>query len=126
MNAAKIVNSAVLGMDFQTAVINGKAYVITPPTIHKLAGAGYYLAEMGNGSSISDLINDMKNMGNVAHALSYLIKGDDSLYEEFINANFTEVIQAFELGFSLISTQDFLKLSILARNVQNLTAKQKP
>ena len=42
-NAAKIVSSAVLGMDFRTAVINGKVYMIYPPTIHKIAGAGYYL-----------------------------------------------------------------------------------
>lgn len=31
--AAKIVNSAILGMDFRTVVVAGKAYVIKPPTI---------------------------------------------------------------------------------------------
>lgn len=126
MNAAKIVNSAVLGIDFKTVVVNSKAYIIMPPTIHKIAGVGYYLSEMGGGSSISEMINDMKNVSNVAYALSYFIKGDDSLYEEFTKANFNEVISAMEIAFSLISTQDFLKLSILARNVQSLTAKQKP
>lgn len=126
MNAAKIVSSAVLGMDFLTILVSGKAYVVMPPTIHKIAGVGYYLSEMGVGNSIADMINDMKNMGNVAHALSYFIKGDDSLFEEFINADFNDVISGLEKAFSLISTRDFSKLSILAKNVQNLTAKQKP
>lgn len=126
MNASKIVNSAVLGVDFKTVVVNSKAYIIMPPTIHKIAGAGYYLSEMGKGSSISEMINDMKNISNVAYALSYFIQGDDKLYDEFTQADFNEVISAMEVAFSLISTQDFLKLSILARNVQSLTAKQKP
>lgn len=126
MNAAKIVNSSVLGMDFQAVVISGKSYIIMPLTIHKIAGVGYYLSEMGKGESINDMINDMSNMGNVAHALSFAIQGDDSLYDEFINANLNEVIRALEIAFSTISTQDFLRLSTLARSVQSLTAKPKP
>lgn len=126
MSAAKIVNSAVLGMDFHAVVIGGKSYIIMPLTIHKIAGIGYYLSEMGAGNSIEDMINDMANMGNVAHALSFAINGDDSLFDEFINANMNEVISALELAFSTISAQDFLKLSTLARNVQSLTAKPKP
>ena len=51
--ASKIVSAAVLGKDFETVFVNGKAYVIHPPTIHKIAGAGYYLRferwDYGNG-----------------------------------------------------------------------------
>ena len=71
MNAAKIVNSSIIGADFKTIVINNKSYVISPPTIHKIAGAGCYLA------------------------------------------------------LSFISAENFYKLSVLAKNVRNLTAKQK-
>ena len=60
-----------------------------------------------------------------AHALSWLIKGDDSLFDEFINGTFEEIVDALETAYSLISTQSFLKLSGLAKNVVNLTAKQK-
>ena len=43
---AKIVSSAILGMDFKVVVVAGKSYVIAPPTIKRLAGAGYWLSSI--------------------------------------------------------------------------------
>lgn len=124
-NAAKIVNSAVLGMDFETAIINGKAYVIMPPTIKKIAGAGYYLSDLGNGDTMKDMIASLPNIGNSAHALSWFIQGDDSLYDELSNGTLEEVTDALSKAVSMISAENFCKLSVLVRNVQNLTAKAK-
>jgi hypothetical protein len=125
MKAAKIVNGAILGMDYKTVTVNGKVYVIYPPTIKKLAGAGYYLSNINDGVTLKDVISSLGDMEMAAHALSWLIQGDDSLFDEFINGTFEEIVDALETAYSLISTQSFLKLSGLAKNVVNLTAKQK-
>lgn len=112
-------------MDYKTVTVNGKVYVIYPPTIKKLAGAGYYLSNINNGVTLKDVISSLGDMEMAAHALSWLIQGDDSLFDEFINGTFEEIVDALETAYSLISTQSFLKLSGLAKNVVNLTAKQK-
>nr|DAQ35901.1 MAG TPA: hypothetical protein [Caudoviricetes sp.] len=125
MKAAKIVNGAILGMDYKTVTVNGKVYVIYPPTIKKLAGAGYYLSNINDGVTLKDVISSLGDMEMAAHALSWLTQGDDSLFDEFINGTFEEIVDALETAYSLISTQSFLKLSGLAKNVVNLTAKQK-
>lgn len=125
MKAAKIVNGAILGMDYKTVTVNGKVYVIYPPTIKKLAGAGYYLSNINDGVTLKDVISSLGDMEMAAHALSWLIQGDDSLFDEFINGTFEEIVDALETAYSLISTQSFLRLSGLAKNVVNLTAKQK-
>lgn len=124
-NAAKIVSSAVLGMDFKTVVVNGKVYMITPLTIHKIAGAGYYLSGLTGGNSISELLTTMKDIGGAAHALSYLIKGDDSLSEELSQGTLEEVVNGIKEGLDLISVQNFMTLSVSARNVAGLIAKQR-
>lgn len=125
MKAAKIVNGAILGMDYKTVTVNGKVYVIYPPTIKKLAGAGYYLSNINDGVTLKDVISSLGDMEMAAHALSWLMQGNDSLFDEFINGTFEEIVDALETAYSLISTQSFLKLSGLAKNVVNLTAKQK-
>jgi len=124
-NAAKIVNSAILGMDFQTVVINGKVYVIMPPTIHKIAGAGYYLSDLVSGNTVKDVLASLGNVNQAAHALSWFIQGDDLLSEELSKGTFEEVVEALEKACSLISSQDFFKLSALAKSVASLTANQR-
>lgn len=124
-NAAKIVSSAILGMDGKTIIVNGKAYVINPPTIKKLVGAGVYLSDISEkANSMSDILKSL-SMDNVSHALSWFIIGDDSLFDELSEGTFDEVVSGLEAAYSLISTENFLKLSALARNVANLIAKQK-
>ena len=125
MNAAKIVNSSIIGSDFKTIVVNNKSYIISPPTIHRIAGAGYYLANFPECNTLHDILVSLKDMDNAAHALSWLIKGNDSLFDELLKGTFNEIVEGLEIAFSLISAENFYKLSILAKNVQNLTAKQK-
>lgn len=122
-NAAKIVSSSILGLDCKTVLINGKAYVISPPTIRKLAGAGYYLSEFDK-ETIKDTILSA-DIANIASALSFFIKGDDSLRDELLNGTFEEISNAMSEAYSLIDTKDFLTLSGLAKNVANLIAKQR-
>lgn len=123
--ASKIVNAAVLGKDFETVFVNGNAYVINPPTIHKIAGVGYYLSDLEEGNTILDMLRSLKDIGAASRALSWLIKGDESLSEELSKGTFDEVVEALSVGFSMISAENFYKLSVLAKNVALLTAKQK-
>lgn len=125
MNAAKIVNSSIISSDFKTIVVNNKSYIISPPTIHRIAGAGYYLANFPECNTLHDILVSLKDMDNAAHALSWFIKGNDSLFDELLKGTFNEIVEGLEIAFSLISAENFYKLSILAKNVQNLTAKQK-
>lgn len=124
-NAAKIVNSAIIGMDFKTVVIAGKAYTIHPPTIKKLAGAGYYLSDVKEGESIKDLLLSLNDSGSLAHALSWIIQGNDELFEELSEGTYTEIVDALDMAYSMISAQSFCNLSTLARNVAGLTARQR-
>lgn len=124
-NAAKIVSSAILGMDFRVVIVNGKSYIVTPPTIKKIAGAAYWLSDIKDGKNIRELLASINNVEPLAHALSWFIGGDDSLYEELTNGTLTEVIDGLDASYSLISTRDFLRLSALAKNVASLTARQR-
>lgn len=123
--AAKIVNGAILDMDFKTVVISGRAYTIKPPTIKKLAGAGYWLSDIDKGESIRDVLLSLNDASKMAKALSWFINGDESLAEELSEGTLSEIADALETAYSLLSTKDFLRLSALARNVTNLTAKQR-
>lgn len=124
-NAAKIVSSAILGMDFKVVIVNGKSYIVTPPTIKKIAGAGYWLSDVKDGKDMRELLASINNVEPLAHALSWFIQGDDSLFEELSNGTLDEVIDGLESAYSLLSTKNFLRLSVLAKNVASLTAKQR-
>lgn len=123
-NAPLLVSSAILGMDFRTALVNNKTYIILPPTIKKIAGAGYYLSEIKDAESIRDVLLTLST-DSAAHALSWLIGGNDDLFEELTEGSYDEIVSALETGYSLISTENFFRLSSLARNVASLIAKQK-
>ena len=124
-NAAKIVSSAILGMDFKVVIVNGKSYIVTPPTIKKIAGAAYWLSDVKDGKNIKELLASINNVEPLAHALSWFIQGNDSLFEELSNGTLNEVIDGLESAYSLLSTKNFLRLSVLAKNVAGLTAKQR-
>lgn len=124
-NAARIVNSAILGMDFKTIVVAGKAYVVTPPTIKKLAGAGYWLSDINKGENIKDILLSLNDAKKLANALSWFINGNEALADELSNGTLDELTDGLEAAYSLLSTKDFLRLSALARNVASMTAKQR-
>lgn len=124
-NATKIVNAAVLGKDFETVFVNGNAYMIHPPTIHKIAGAGYYLSDLKDAATVMDMLRSLKDIKTASRALSWLIQGDESLCEELSRGIFDEVVEALAVGLSMVSAENFYKLLALAKNVATLTAKQK-
>ena len=124
-NAAKIVSSAILGMDFRVVIVNGKSYIVTPPTIKKIAGAAYWLSDVKDGKNIKELLASINNVEPLAHALSWFIQGNDSLFKELSNGTLDEVVDGLESAYSLLSTKNFLRLSVLAKNVASLTAKQR-
>lgn len=124
-NAAKIVSSAILGMDFKVVIVNGKSYIITPPTIKKIAGAAYWLSDVKEGKNVRELLASINNVEPLAHALSWFIQGNDSLFNELSSGTLDEVVDGLDAAYSLISTKSFLMLSALAKNVASLTAKQR-
>lgn len=123
--AAKIVSASIVGADFVNVMVNNKVYSIFPPTIHKLAGAGMYLSELGDEQSLKDMIKSINHSDNLAHALSWLIQDDDSLFEELSQGTFDELVNAINEAYSQISVENFMKLSTLARNVVRLIANPK-
>lgn len=124
-NASKIINAAVLGKDFETVFVNGKVYVIYPPTIHKIAGAGYYLCDLKEAVTVMDMLRSLKDVEMASRALSWLIQGDENLCEELSAGTFDEVVEALATGLSMVSAENFYKLSVLAKNVALLTAKER-
>ena len=122
---AKIVSDAIIGNDFKVVVVNGKSYIIYPPTIHKIAVAASYLSNVGKIENLEDIFLSMKDTPNASHALSWLINGNDELFEELSKGTFEENVEALSIAFSLISVENFMKLSALVKNVASLAAKQK-
>lgn len=123
---AKIVDSAILGLDIVSVVVHDKVYMITPPTIKRIAGAGYYLSDFDEVKDVKDIFHSLKDIDNVAKALSWMIQGDESLTDELSEGTLEEVLDALEKSFSLISVENFIRLSVLTKSVSNLTAKPKP
>lgn len=122
---AKIVSDAITGNDFRVVVVNNKSYVINPPTIHKIAGAAGYLSNVGKMETLEDILLSMKATPNASYALSWFIGGNDDLFEELSKGTFEENVDALLVALSLISVENFMKLSALAKNVALLTAKQR-
>lgn len=126
MKAGKIVNESILGEDFKTVLINGKAYTIYPPTIHRIAGAAKCLSDIGEEvRTMGEYIASLSNMECVGRALSWFIMDDESLADELCHGADGELLNALGIAFSLVSMENFIRLSDLARNIVSLTAKQK-
>ena len=123
--ASKLVSDAILGNDYKIVVVNGKSYKIYPPTIKKMAGAGQYLSNLEDGETIKEILECVNNMDKLAHALSWMIAGSDVLSGEFEDSTMGEVVDALATAYSLISVENFTKLSVLAKNVSRLIANPK-
>lgn len=125
-NGAKVVSAAIIGYDYRPVVVNGKRYVMQPPTIMKIAGAGYWLTDMREGGTMRDLLASLADMGKVARALSWLIDGSEDLWEELARGTMDEVLDALETGFSMISAANFTRLSTLRKSVEKMAANMRP
>lgn len=83
------------------------------------------MSDLGKADTLNEVLKTLSEAEKGAKALSWLVKGDESLSEEFIQASFEDVVNGLEIALSLISAESFIKLSTLARSVLGLTAKQR-
>ena len=122
---SKLVTDAILGESSKTILINGKVYFVPSPTIYRLTGAGKYLADFGDEKTISDIFRSINNLENLCKALSWFICGSSKLSRELSKGTMDEMITALEECYSLLSVENFSKLSALAKNVAGLIARPK-
>ena len=120
---AKIISESIIGTDFRTVFVAGKAYTVYPPTIHKLSGAISCLAGVKEADNLKDVLLSLGESEAYNKALSWLITGDESLSEELANGTYEENVNALDEAFSLIDSKVFLKAVSLAKNVSLLAAK---
>ena len=125
MKGSKLVSDAIIGDDYKVVVVKGKSYKVDSPTIYKLAGAGKYLSDFGEEQTLGDIFRSINDSKKLAYALSFLINGDESLVEELMQGRFDELVEALGEAYSLISVQNFMMLSSLAKNVGRMIAKSK-
>ena len=123
---ADLVGAAILGKESKTIVVNGKPYFIKPPTIRKIAGAGTALGDFASESgTFGDILKAMRDTEGAAKALSWFIKGDESLAEELKDGTLQEVVNGLSVAISMLGIEDFQKLSDLSRSVRRLIANPK-
>ena len=114
---------AMLGRDFRTVVVAGKAYTIYPPTIERLAGAISHLSEVRDAQTVREVLLSLGDMGRMAKALSWLVAGDESLSGKLAKGTLDEVVDALDAATGMIDMKVFLKAANLARSVSLLAAK---
>ena len=120
---AKIISESIIGTDFRTVFVAGKAYTVYPPTIHKLSGAISCLAGVKEADNLKEVLLSLGESEAYSKALSWLITDDESLSEELANGTYEENVDALDEAFSLIDSKVFLKAVSLAKNVSLLAAK---
>lgn len=124
-NALKLVSSAILGKDYKVVVVGGKTYMLKTPTIHQIVGMAYHLSDVKEGETLKDILSTINNAESYCKALSYLIKGDESITKDLMKGTMDEVVNALVEGYNLISLENFIKLSTLRRSVAKMIAKQR-
>lgn len=120
---AKIVTESIIGSDFRTVFVAGKAYTVYPPTIHKLAGAISHLSGVQEADNLKEVLLSLGESEAYSKALSWLIAGDENLSEELAKGTYEENVNALDEALSMIDSKVFLKAVSLARNVSLLAAK---
>lgn len=121
MDGAKLVSSAVLGIDCETVIVGGEVYVIYPPTIERLAGAGYHLSDL-KGNTIAEMLSNLTDLFSACKALSWFIEGNESKAGKLSKGTLKEVCDGLEKAISMIGIENFVRLSASARNVRSLIA----
>lgn len=123
--AAKLVSESILGNDFKTIVMGGRAYQVKAPTIATICKAITYLScitDVNKGLSIDNLKKDFENM---LRGVSVFVSGDPDRWEEFSECTPAELSEAMKTIMSLISSKDFFVCAALAANAAQMAAKQK-
>ena len=124
-NAVSLVSGAILGIDSETVIVNGRAYVIKPPMIKRIAGAGMCLSHFMDGADSFGTMMKAVSSQAAARALSWMIAGDESLTDELSEGTLDEVTGGLEAAYGLVSVVNFSRLSTLARSVAGLIARRR-
>ena len=124
-DGARLVAGAIVGLDYRTIFVNDKSFIIEPPTIAKIAGATFWLRDMGDGKTLREIIMSLSKSENLTRALSWFIQGNEDLSEELTKGTMDEIVNGIEVAFSMIEAQNFMKLSALQRSASLLVAKPK-
>ena len=122
---AKVISQSIIGNDFRTIIVNKKGYTIYPPTIHSLSNAISYLCDVREGETLREILISLADLKYYAHALSWFINGDDSLFEELSKGTYEECVNGVEEAISMIDVSVFQKAVGLAKNVSLLAATPK-
>lgn len=122
---ADIISKSIVGTDFRTIIVDGKGYTIYSPTIYALSGAISYLCNVREGETLKDILLSLADLKYHAHALSWFINGDDSLFEELSKGSYEECVNGVEEAISMIDVSVFQKAVGLAKNVSLLAATPK-
>jgi len=123
--AAKLVSSAIVGADFEVIDINGKAYVLKPPTINRIAGAVARLSKLAlpDSATLKDMLCNQEDATEYAMALSFLIQENYDLADELSHGTFEEVVNGLVTAFDMISAKSFSTAASLTRSASVLVAK---
>ena len=122
MDAVKLVSGEILGINSETVSIGGEVYVMNPPTIRRLVGASMYLGGVSSFENVTELVRAVAS-DDLARALSWLVQGDESMTEKFLDCDVNEVALGVVVGINMIDPGNFTALSALARNARSLIAK---
>lgn len=125
--ASKLVSTAIIGGDYKLIYIGGKAYPVPPPTIKRMAGAISCISDLdlGENGTIKEMFLSCKDAEAYSKALSWLVKGDLSLSEEFTDNTLEEVIEGLSIAFDMVGVVPFLKAASLTRSASLLAASPK-
>lgn len=124
-DGAKMIASAIIGLDYKMVIVNDKAYIIEPPTIERIAGATAWLCEYGDGKTLREILTSLSKAENLAKALSWFIQANEDLSEELAKGSLSEIVAGLEAGFSMIDASNFMRLSALQKSARLLVAKPK-
>ena len=123
--AAKLVSSAIVGADFEVVEVNGKAYVLKPPTIKRIAGAVSGLSKLAlpDSATLKDMFCSLDEAVEYARALSFLINENYDLADELAQGTFDEVVNGLVTAFNMISAKSFSTAASLTKSASVLVAK---
>jgi hypothetical protein len=79
--------------------------------------------DFSNADTIQGLLMGAKDSEKLSEALSWFIKGDNSLKDELSKGTFTEVVDALGKAIELTSPQVFLKAATLTRSAMKMAAR---
>lgn len=125
LDGPKLISGEILGYNCETIQIAGNFYVLQPPTIARLAGAAYYLSDFNEDfDSVQDILDAMKGAESAAKALSFLIKGDESLSKELMEGTWEEISNGLLKGLMMADISNFARLSSSVRSARRMTVRQ--